>query len=134
MSYSLQIYPLCLIAALSVLLCCNNSQADERIHARGTYGDYSVFGVSEDIQVVVYSASWCDACTELALLLLQQGIAYKNVDIGKDPAAAKLLKSYNLRSLPVVIIKNTLLQGFSRITVSRKLDELRADMLKADEL
>ncbi|WP_281560269.1 glutaredoxin domain-containing protein [Thalassomonas sp. RHCl1] len=106
-----------------------NAQADERIHARGTYGNYSSFGVTDDLPVVVYTASWCDACTELMAFLQQREVAFKTVDIGKDPAAAKLLKAKNLRSLPVIIIKNTLLQGFSKSTVAGKLRELKPDKL-----
>ncbi|WDE10857.1 glutaredoxin domain-containing protein [Thalassomonas haliotis] len=127
MNKSLLVYLLCTGAALSILLSGNKAQADERIHARGTYGNYSSFGVTDNFPVVVYTASWCDACVELTAFLQQQAVVFKTVDISKDPAAARLLKAKNLRSLPVIIIRNTLLQGFSRSVVAGKLQALKSD-------
>ncbi|WDD98090.1 glutaredoxin family protein [Thalassomonas actiniarum] len=129
MNKSLVNSSLYLTAIALITLWSYNAQADERIHARGTYGNYSSFGVTDDLPVVVYTASWCDACTELMAFLQQQKVAFKAVDIGKDPAAARLLKAKHLRSLPVIIIKNTLLQGFSKSTVTRKLRELKPGKL-----
>jgi len=128
MNYNLPTFSLCISFSLAglIALTASQSQADERIHARGTYGNYSAFGVTKDVPVVVYTAPWCDACTDLQLFLQQQAITFKTVNIGKDKAAAKLLKAKNLSSLPVIIIKNTLLQGYSKTTVSKQLAQLKA--------
>ncbi|WDE04399.1 NrdH-redoxin [Thalassomonas viridans] len=125
MNKELMISFLCFALITFIILSGENAQADERIHARGTYGNYSAFGVTDNFPVVVYTASWCDACKELTAFLQQESVTFKTIDIGEDPAAAKLLKAKNLRSLPVLIIKNTLLQGYSKATVSNQLKLLK---------
>ncbi len=58
-------------------------------------------GVLEDMTttdapaLTVYSTTWCGYCRRLKTQLDQNGIAYTEVDIEEDPAAAQFVASAN---------------------------------------
>ena len=58
-------------------------------------------GMSE---LTVYSTSWCGYCRRLKLQMEQAGIAYREVDIERDPEAAKFVEGVNggNQTVPVV--------------------------------
>ncbi|MCO1660747.1 mycoredoxin [Pseudonocardia humida] len=55
-------------------------------------------------QVTMYSTTWCGYCRRLKLQMEQAGISYQEVDIERDPAAAKFVEGVNggNQTVPVV--------------------------------
>ncbi len=53
----------------------------------------------------MYTTTWCGYCRRLKLLLDQAGIAYREVDVERDPAAAELVQRLNdgNRTVPTVV-------------------------------
>jgi mycoredoxin len=45
--------------------------------------------------ITIFSTSWCGYCHRLKSQLTREGIEYRVVDIGRDPAAAKFVESVN---------------------------------------
>ena len=43
----------------------------------------------------MYSTQWCGFCRQLKIALKSEGIAYDEVDIEQDPAAAEFVGSVN---------------------------------------
>jgi glutaredoxin len=68
--------------------------------------------------VVLYATQWCGACRSARQWLDEQGIAYVEKDIEKDPSAAdELLRKaktagISASGVPVLDINGTLVQGF----------------------
>ncbi len=56
-------------------------------------------------QVTMYSTSWCGFCRRLKLQMDQAGIGYNEIDIEKDPEAAKFVESVNGGNQTVPVIK-----------------------------
>jgi mycoredoxin len=54
--------------------------------------------------LTVYTTSWCGFCHRLKTVLKSDGIAYDEVDIEQDPAAAEFVGSVNggNRTVPTV--------------------------------
>lgn len=76
-------------------------------------GDFTDLGITESVPVLVYSATWCNACNNLKAYLRANNIKYKNVDIDEDKLAMGRLAKRNLTGIPVIIIKDNLVQGFN---------------------
>jgi mycoredoxin len=56
-------------------------------------------------QVTMYSTTWCGYCRRLKLQLDQAGIAYKEIDIERNPDAARFVEGVNggNQTVPVVL-------------------------------
>ena len=55
--------------------------------------------------VTMYSTSWCGYCRRLKLQLDQAGIAYNEIDIERDPAAATFVEGVNGGNQTVPVIR-----------------------------
>jgi mycoredoxin len=55
--------------------------------------------------LTMYSTSWCGYCRRLKRMLDREGIAYAEVNIEEDPAAAELVMRVNggNRTVPTVV-------------------------------
>ena len=55
-------------------------------------------------EVTMYSTTWCGYCRRLKLQMEQAGIAYREVDIERDPDAARFVEGVNggNQTVPVV--------------------------------
>jgi mycoredoxin len=53
----------------------------------------------------MYSTIWCGYCRRLKLQMDQAGIAYREVDIERDPAAAKFVEGVNGGNQTVPVIR-----------------------------
>ena len=55
-------------------------------------------------QVTMYSTTWCGFCRRLKLQLDQAGIAFKEIDIERNPDAARFVEGVNggNQTVPVV--------------------------------
>ena len=56
-------------------------------------------------QVTMYSTTWCGYCQRLKAQMAREGIAYTEVDIELDPAAADFVMSVNggNQTVPTVV-------------------------------
>jgi glutaredoxin len=84
-------------------------------------GDFTDLGISESVPILVYSASWCNACNELKDYLSNNNIQYNNIDIDEDKSAMKRLGEVGLTGIPVIIIKDNLIQGFNQKLLDKYL-------------
>lgn len=57
-------------------------------------------------QVTVYSTTWCGPCGRLKKQLAREGIAFHDVNIEEDPAAAEIVAAANNGDLlvPTVVL------------------------------
>lgn len=53
----------------------------------------------------MYSTTWCGYCRRLKLQLDQAGISYTEIDIERDPAAAKFVEGVNGGNQTVPVIR-----------------------------
>lgn len=56
-------------------------------------------------QVTMYSTTWCGFCRRLKLQLDQAGIAYEEIDIERDPDAARFVEGVNGGNQTVPVIR-----------------------------
>ncbi len=56
------------------------------------------------LEVTMYSTTWCGYCRRLKLQMEQAGIAYREIDIERDPEAATFVEGVNggNQTVPVV--------------------------------
>jgi len=56
--------------------------------------------------MIIYSTPWCGYCHRLKAQLDRAGIAYSDVDISEDPAAAALVERVNggNQTVPTVLL------------------------------
>jgi mycoredoxin len=57
--------------------------------------------------LTVYSTTWCGPCKRLKAQLTREGIAFRDVDIERDPSAAEFVMSVNNGNqvVPTVLIE-----------------------------
>lgn len=56
--------------------------------------------------LTVYSTTWCGYCMRLKRMLDREGIAYADVNVEEDPAAAEMVMRVNggNRTVPTVVL------------------------------
>lgn len=59
--------------------------------------------MQSDVEILVFSASWCAACKTLKNKLQMKGVGYEEIDVD-DPENESLVVAYKVRSLPTTII------------------------------
>ncbi|MFJ7883713.1 glutaredoxin family protein [Pseudomonas sp. NPDC096917] len=64
-------------------------------------------------RVVLYSTPWCGYCKATRRFLDQKGIAFKEFDIEKDPAARQAYEALGGRGIPILDVNGTLLRDFN---------------------
>jgi mycoredoxin len=76
-------------------------------------------GMSE---LTVYSTSWCGYCRRLKLQLNEAGIAYREIDIDRDPGAAAFVEQSNggYQTVPTVVFPD------GRVASNPSFREVRA--------
>ena len=78
--------------------------------------------------ITVYSTDPCSFCTHAKALLRQRGIAFDEVNLGKDPAGrAELVERTGMMSFPQIVIDGEVLGGFRELVDadrSGRLNEL----------
>lgn len=55
--------------------------------------------------MTMYSTTWCGYCRRLKLQMDQVGIAYQEIDIERDPQAAKFVEGVNGGNQTVPVIR-----------------------------
>jgi glutaredoxin 3 len=77
----------------------------------------------ETKNVTVYSTETCPWCHRVKEYLTSKGVAYTDINVGKDREKAKeMIQKTNQMSVPVVIIGNEIILGFNQT----RIDELLA--------
>ncbi len=64
-------------------------------------------------QVVMYATSWCPYCQKARNYFREQGIAYVEYDIEKNPEARRAYKAFGGRGIPVIFVGKRRMDGFS---------------------
>jgi mycoredoxin len=80
-------------------------------------------------EVTMYSTTWCGYCRRLKLQMDQAGIAYTEVDIERDPEAARFVEGVNggNQTVPTVVFPDgTALTNPPFAVVAEKLADLAA--------
>jgi len=60
---------------------------------------------ASDAPLTMYSTTWCGYCSRLKTALRAEGIAFTEVDIESDPAAAEFVMSVNRGNQTVPTVK-----------------------------
>jgi mycoredoxin len=78
-------------------------------------------------RIVLYSTAWCRDCRAAKRFLDERGIAYEEIDIEKDPAAAEIVMKLNngMKKVPTLDIEGTIVSG-DRFDAARFESALRA--------
>jgi len=72
--------------------------------------------------VELYTTSWCRYCRQARDFLSRNGIAFREYDVEKDPAAARRLEQLGVGSgVPVAVINGRTIRGFSPGTYAAAL-------------
>ncbi len=62
-------------------------------------------GADDTAAVIMYTTNWCGFCFRLKKVLSNEGIAFEEVDIERDPAAAQFVASVNGGNQTVPTVK-----------------------------
>ena len=80
--------------------------------------------------VIVYTTNPCGYCTRVKMLLQARDIAYREVNVGRDPEAfVELAKSSGMMTLPQVFVDGELIGGYretAEADATGRLQELLA--------
>jgi len=84
---------------------------------------------SKVAEVIVYSKDYCPYCVAAKNLLTQKGIAYQEIDVGKDTAQYEdmLRRAAPRRTVPQIFIAGQPIGGFDdmkKLEQEGKLDSL----------
>jgi mycoredoxin len=71
------------------------------------------FSDNIDMELLVYSASWCRDCREAKRFLTQHQIPFKEIDIEQTPGAAEeVLRNVGKRAIPQFVIDGKWVQPY----------------------
>jgi glutaredoxin-like YruB-family protein len=75
-------------------------------------------------KVTIYSAPWCAFCHMTKHYLDSLGVKYENVDVEKDPSAARqLIEKTGQAGIPVIEVDGEIIIGFDKIKIDEALKE-----------
>ncbi len=73
-------------------------------------------------RVIIFSTPTCSFCNAAKNYLRQKGIKFKDVDVSKDPAAARdMVRRSGQQGVPVIDIGGKIVVGFDRPKIDRLL-------------
>lgn len=73
-------------------------------------------------RVIVFSTPSCPHCNHAKQYLRQQGVRFRDVDVSRDPAAARdMVRRSGQQGVPVIDINGRIVVGFNRAEVDRLL-------------
>ncbi len=74
-------------------------------------------------RVIVFSTPSCRYCTLAKRYFRERGVRFRDVDVSKDPAAARdMVKLSGQQGVPVIQIGSKVIVGFDRDQIDRLLD------------
>ena len=72
--------------------------------------------------VIVFSTPTCSFCTAAKHYFRQQGIKFRDVDVSRDPAAARdMVRRSGQQGVPVIDIGGKIVVGFDRNKINQLL-------------
>ena len=90
-----------------------NAQQAEEVKLRKLSSFKSDTKADGNLNVVMYSAEWCGYCKKARNYFKNKNIQFTEYDIEKDPVAAKDYKSMGATGVPVILVGNKRMNGFS---------------------
>lgn len=73
-------------------------------------------------KVIVFSTPTCSYCNAAKSYFRQKGVKYKDVDVSKDPAAARdMVRRSGQQGVPVIDIGGKVIVGFDRPKINHLL-------------
>ncbi len=88
-------------------------------------GDYSQYYVNKAHKIVMFGTSTCPYCTKLRKLLSKQNVDYTEYVLDKNTDGRELFKQLGNNSVPVLLIGNTKINGFSESDTLKALQEFK---------
>lgn len=74
-------------------------------------------------RVLVFSTPTCTYCNQAKRYFREKGVRFKDVDVSKDPAAARdMVRMSGQQGVPVIKIGSKVLVGFNKPEIDRLLD------------
>ena len=70
-------------------------------------------------KVVMYSASWCGVCKKAKTYFQRKGIPFVEYDVEKSAKGKQDFKKLGGKGVPVILVGETRLNGFSRAAFER---------------
>jgi len=64
-------------------------------------------------RVVMYATDWCPYCARARQYFADNGIRYTEYDIDKNPAARRRYEAMDASGVPVILVGDTRINGFS---------------------
>jgi len=71
-------------------------------------------GVPQSDQVILYGTTWCPVCRRARGYMKERGIAFKEYDVEKDPIGRRHYKLLNGKGVPIIVVGERRMNGFSR--------------------
>ncbi len=64
-------------------------------------------------RIVIYTTTWCPDCRAAKKFLQAKGLAYEEIDIEKNPAAAEVVMKLNdgMKKVPTLDIEGAIVSG-----------------------
>jgi len=74
-------------------------------------------------RVIVFSTPTCTYCNRAKQYFRQQGVRFRDVDVSKDPAAARdMVRRSGQQGVPVIDINGKIIVGFNKPEIDKLLD------------
>ena len=70
-------------------------------------------GLSQTGQVVLYATEWCPHCKRAKKYFGDNGIAFTERDVEKSPAAKREFKRLGGKGVPLILVGEKIMRGFS---------------------
>jgi glutaredoxin 3 len=82
-------------------------------------------------EIVVYTADWCGFCSRATALLEAQGVPYREIPIGDDPAFRQRVFDLGGRwTVPLVLVDGRPVGGYQELAAAVRSGRL-ADLIAA---
>ncbi|HEX5636349.1 MAG TPA: glutaredoxin domain-containing protein [Gammaproteobacteria bacterium] len=75
--------------------------------------------LGRDDKVVIYTAAWCGVCTKAKQYFRDRNIPYVAYDVEKSPTGRVDFKSLRGKSVPILIVGNKRMNGFTAETFDK---------------
>lgn len=74
-------------------------------------------------RVIVFSTPTCSFCNMAKKYFREKGIKFNDVDVSKDPAAARdMVRRSGQQGVPVIDIGGKIVVGFDRVKINKYLE------------
>jgi len=70
------------------------------------------YGAMHGGKVVLYATAWCTYCAKTRKLLRDNGIAFHEYDIDKDPRGLEQYDTLGGRGVPLLLVRGEIVNGY----------------------